>query len=388
MRTETLLATLGCDPDTHRGAINTPPYRASTILFPTLAGFEAAENGTAPIPTYGRYGTVSTTTLEDTIATLEGADHAIVTSSGLSAIVLSLITFLKQGDHLLMVDTTYGCTRRFCDHELKGMGVEVTYYDPMIGAGIAALIKPNTKVVYVESPGSLTFEVQDIPAIAKAAHAKGAVVIADNTWATPIYCKPFDLGIDVSIHSGTKYIGGHSDLVMGTVSCKKDHYTALLRTYRNIGVCPSADNCFLAQRGLRTIAARLRQHYENGVEMAKWLKARPEVEAVFHPALPDCPGHEFWKRDLTGACGLFSFALKPGYSHEGLAAMMDNLELYGMGYSWGGYESLLIPINPQKIRTATKWKHEGYSLRIHVGLEHPEDLKRDLEAGFGRLKKV
>jgi len=388
MRTETLLATLGCNPDDHRGAINTPPYRASTILFPNLAAFETAENGTSAYPAYGRYGTVSTDTLEQTLATLEGADHSIVTSSGLSAIVLSLISFLKSGDHLLMVDTTYGCTRRFCDNELKGMGVEVQYYDPLIGAGIASLIKSNTKVVYVESPGSITFEVQDIPAIAKAAHAKGAIVIGDNTWATPLYCRPFELGIDISIHSGTKYIGGHSDLVMGVASCKKEHYKTLWHAFRNTGFSPSGDNCFLAQRGLRTLAPRMKQHYENGLVVANWLKSRPEVATVLHPALPETPGHEFWKRDLKGACGLFSFILKQQPSFAALSAMLDNLELYGMGYSWGGYESLMIPITPQKIRTATKWKHAGQGLRIHIGLEHPDDLIRDLEAGFARLNKA
>lgn len=388
MKTETLLATLGCNPDDHRGAINTPVYRASTILFPTLAAFETAENNTCPYPTYGRYGTISTNTLEESLAVLDGADHAIVTSSGLSAIVLALTTFLKNGDHLLMVDTTYGCTRRFCDNELKGMGVETTYYDPMIGAGIAALMKPNTKVVYVESPGSITFEVQDIPAIAKAAHAKGAVVMSDSTWGTPLYFRPYDLGVDISIHSATKYIGGHSDLVMGVVTCKKEHYPQLWKTFRNTGPCPSGDNCFLAQRGLRSMGARLAQHYENGVAVAKWLKARPEVETVLHPALPDCPGHELWKRDFKGACGLFSFILKEQPGVKAMTAMMDNLELFGMGYSWGGYESLLIPISPHKIRTATKWNHKGQGLRIHVGLEHPDDLIRDLEAGFERLQKA
>ena len=385
MHKDTLLATTGCAPEKHRGAVNTPAYRASTVLFPTLAEFEQAERGEAPYPTYGRYGTVSTDTLEASIAELEGADHAIVTSSGLAAIVLALTTFLKQGDHLLMVDTTYGCTRRFCDAELKGMGVEVTYYDPQIGAGIAALIKPNTKVVYVESPGSLTFEMQDIPAIAKAAHAKNVVVMGDNTWATPLYSKPFELGMDISIHSATKYIGGHSDLVMGTISCKKEHYMSLWRTFRNTGACPSGDNCFLAQRGLRTMAVRLKQHYENGLLIAKWLQKRPEVEAVLHPALPEFSGHVIWKRDFTGACGLFSFVLKEAYPQEKLAAMLNNMDYFGMGYSWGGFESLMIPITPQKIRTATQWKYKGQSLRIHIGLEHPDDLIRDLEAGFKRL---
>ena len=392
MHKDTLLATTGCAPERHRGAVNTPPYRASTILFPNLAEFEQAEQGLAPHPAYGRYGTISTDTLEASIAELEGADHAIVTSSGLAAIVLALTTFLKQGDHLLMVDTTYGCTRRFCESELKGMGVEVTYYDPLIGAGIATLMKPNTKVVYVESPGSITFEVQDIPAIAKAAHDKGAIVMGDNTWGTPIYMRPFDLGMDISIHSATKYIGGHSDLVMGTLSCKKAHYAALLRTYRNTGPCASGDNCFLAQRGLRTIALRLKQHYENGLTIAAWLQKRPEVEKVLHPALPGAPGHDLWKRDFSGACGLFTIVLKEGYppsvppASGGLAKMLDHMDYFGMGYSWGGFESLMIPITPKKIRTATQWAYPGQALRLHIGLEDPDDLMRDLERGFERLR--
>lgn len=386
MHKDTLLATMACAPDDHRGAVNTPPYRASTVLFPNLAEFDRADRGEAPYPAYGRYGTVSTDTLEASIAALEEADHAIVTSSGLAAIVLALVTFLKHGDHLLMVDTTYGCTRRFCDAELKDMGVEVTYYDPAVGAGIAALMKPNTKVVFTESPGSLTFEMQDIPAIAKAAHAKGAIVISDNTWATPLHMKPFDLGIDISIHSATKYISGHSDLVMGTLSCKAEHYPALLRTFRNTGACPSADNCYLAQRGLRTIAVRLKQHFENGLKVAEWLRQRPEVEIVLHPGLPGAPGHELWKRDMTGACGLFSIVLKEEYPRPALAAMLDNLEYFGMGYSWGGFESLIIPIAPKKIRTATSWAYKGQGLRIHIGLEHPDDLIADLQRGLERLR--
>ncbi|MDE3016928.1 MAG: cystathionine beta-lyase [Pseudomonadota bacterium] len=388
MRPETLLSTLGCMPDEHRGAVNTPVYRASTILFPTLAEFEAADRGEAPYATYGRYGTVLTDALENTIATLEGADHAIALSSGLAAITLSLLTFLKSGDHLLMVDTVYGPARRFCDHELKRFGVETTYYDPAAGAGISALIKENTRVVYVESPGSLTFEVQDIPAIAKAAHAKNCLVIGDNTWATPLYIRPFDLGMDISIHSATKYISGHSDLVMGTVSCREKHYKPLLRTFRNTGGCPGGDNCYLALRGIRSMAARLAQQSGNGLKVAEWLKKRPEVAAVLHPALPGAPGHDLWKRDFTGACSLFAFVLQQEAPPAGLAALFDGLELFGMGYSWGGFESLLIPLDLQNIRTVTDWPYAGRALRIHIGLEHPDDLIADLEAGFKRLKKT
>jgi cystathionine beta-lyase len=387
MKTETLLATLGCNPDEHRGVVNTPPYRASTILFPTLAAFEAADRGECPYPTYGRYGTISTETLEKSLAILEGADHAIVLSSGLAAIVLALMTHLKSGDHLLMVDSVYGPARRFCDFELKRFGVETTYYDPTIGGDIASLIKSNTRVVYVESPGSLTFEVQDVPAIARAAHEKNCIVIGDNTWATPLCMKPFELGIDISIHSATKYISGHSDLVMGVVSCKKEHYLPLLRAFRNTGGNPSADNCYLAQRGLRTMAVRLKQQYEQGLAIARWLRDRPEVEAVLHPALEGAPGHELWKRDFTGGCSLFAIVLKEPASTAQLSAMLDSMELFGMGYSWGGFESLIIPFYPTKIRSVSKWPYKGQALRIHIGLEHPDDLMRDLEAGFARLKK-
>ncbi len=384
MHKETILTTLGCYPEEHRGAVNLPAYRASTILFPNLAAFESAERGDHPHATYGRYGTRSTEELESAIATLEGADHAIVTSSGLAAIVTALMAFLKSGDHLLMVDSVYGPSRRMCDNVLKRMGVEVTYYDPLIGAGIAALIKDNTRVVYVESPGSLTFEVQDIPAIAKAAHAKGIVVIGDMTWGTPLYCDAFALGVDVSIHSATKYISGHSDLVMGSLACKKEHYRPLLLTYRSLGACPSGDNCYLAFRGLRTMAVRVKQQYEHAMLVAKWLKARPEVEEVLYPALPGAPGHDLWKRDFTGACSLFSFALKP-VAHEKLAAMIDGMELFGIGYSWGGFESLLITFNTEKSRTARPWQYKGQGIRLHIGLEHPDDLIADLEAGFKRL---
>lgn len=385
MKKETLLATSATGSGTHRGAVNVPPYRASTILFPNLAEFEKADLGQSPHPSYGRFGTPSTEALEQAIAALEGADHSIVTASGLSAIAVSLFAFLNSGDHLLMVDSVYGPTRRLCDYELKRLGIETTYYNPEIGAGISALIRENTKVVFVESPGSLTFEIQDIPAISKAAHAKGVIVVADNTWATPLFASPFALGIDISVHSATKYINGHSDVMMGVISCKEEHFKKLQLTFRNFGMCPSGDNCYLALRGLRTLSVRMKQHYESGVAVARWLQGRPEVAQVLHPALPGSPGHDIWKRDFTGAASLFSIILKKNYPHKSLAAMMDGLEYFGMGYSWGGFESLLITTHPEKIRTANKWEHEGNVLRIHIGLENTDDLIADLENGFRQL---
>lgn len=386
VKPETLLATLGTSPERHRGVVNTPVYRASTILFPTLAEFEQADRGECPYGSYGRYGTLGTEAIETAIAELEGADHTIALSSGAAAVTLSLLTFLNSGDHLLMVDSVYGPTRRFCDYELKRFGVETTYYDPTIGAGIAGLIRGNTRVVFVESPGSLTFEVQDVPAIVRAAHAKGALVIGDDTWGTPLYYKSFDLGVDISVQSATKYISGHSDMLMGVVSCKKEHYPPLMRAFRVTGGCPSGDNCYLALRGLRTMAVRLKQHYESAMIVAKWLKSRPEVEEVLYPALPGAPGHELWKRDFTGACGLFGIVLKDNPPHDALARMLDHLELFGMGYSWGGYESLITPIHLGKMRSATRLPYKGKLLRLHIGLEHPDDLIADLSRGFDRMK--
>lgn len=384
-RRETKLATLGLAPDIFDGIVNMPVCRASTILFKNLDQFEAGERGEYPLPTYGRYGNPTQIALEKAVAELEGADHAIVFSTGLAAIVAALFAFAKAGDHVLMVDTVYGSTRRFCDYELKRLGVEVTYYDPTIGAGISSLFKENTKVVYVESPGSLSFEMQDIPAISAEAKKRGIIVIADNTWATPLYFKAFEKGVDISMHSATKYIGGHSDMLMGTLTCKKEHYKQLIVTARNLGSSPSADNCFLALRGLRTMTLRLDKHYENSLKVAGWLKTLPQVEEVYYPALPGAPGHELWKRDMAGACGLFAFQMKP-VSYEQLSSFIDGLEYFGLGFSWGGFESLIIPCHLNKVRSATTWPHEGPLIRLHIGLEHVDDLIEDLAAGFKRLQ--
>ena len=385
MRPETLLVTHGGDPESHKGIVNTPVYRASTVIFSSLDELERVHRGENTTSPYGRFGTQNSEELERSLAALDGADHAIVLTSGLSAILVALTAFLNAGDHVLVVDSVYQPVRILCNDELKRFGIEVTFFDPNIGDGLEALIRPNTKVVYLESPGSLTFQVQDIPSIAKIAHQNNLVVLHDSTWATPLLMKPFELGIDVSIHSATKYIGGHSDILLGVLTCKETHYKQLLKTFRNTGPCASPDSCYLAQRGLRTLAVRLKQHEENAKALAMWLRKRPEVEIVLHPALPECPGHEVWKRDFTGACGLFSFVLKQPVSRERLAAMLDNLELFHMGYSWGGFESLVIPFDPRPVRTATSWQYKGQAFRLHVGLENIEDLIADLQRGLERL---
>lgn len=384
MKKETLLATLGSSPEDHHGVVNLPTYRASTILFPTYDAFIAADNGVWPTPIYGRYGTPSTMALEDALAEVDGAEKAIATSSGLAAIVVVLLAHLRAGDHLLMTDNVYGSTRRFCDMELARLGVEVEYYDPLVGADIARLIKDNTRMVFVETPGSLTFEMQDIPAIAEVAHAKNVLMVADSTWGASLYFRAFEKGVDINIQSATKYISGHSDLVMGVITCNAEHYKRLAQTYKNLGMTPSGDNCFLALRGLRSLAVRLSRHYENAMKVASWLKTCSEVHEVLYPALPGAPGHDLWKRDFLGASSLFGVVLK-AVDERKIAAFFDGLELFGMGYSWGGYESLAVPVQLGKGRTATQWSYPGTLIRLHIGLEHVDDIIADLKAGLERL---
>jgi cystathionine beta-lyase len=284
-----------------------------------------------------------------------------------------------------MADSVYGPVRALCDTTLRGLGIETTYYDPLIGAGIAALIRPSTRVIYLESPGSLTFEVQDPRAIAAAAQAAGCLTMLDNSWATPLFCKPLALGIDVSIQAATKYIVGHADAMMGLVLCREAHYRRLKTVIHGLGYCAAPDDCYLALRGFRTLAVRLARHGATGLALARWLAGRPEVARVLHPALPEDPGHVLWRRDFSGTCGLFGFLLKP-CPPAALAAMLDGMRLFGMGYSWGGYESLLIEVKPRTLRSATPWAEAGPLLRLHAGLEDPGDLIADLEAGFARLR--
>jgi cystathionine beta-lyase len=385
MKDDTLLGHVGNAPFENHGVVNPPVYHASTILFPTL---EAYRNGKTARVRYGRRGTPTSYAFEEAVAALEGGSGGVSTPSGLSAITSVLTACVKAGDHILITDSAYQPTCYFCQTTLKRLGVETEYYDPAVGAGIEALIRPNTSVVYVESPGSLTFEVQDIPAIAEAAHKAGAILIADNTWGAGYYYKPLSLGADISLQAATKYIVGHSDTNLGVAVWQDDERFARVRDeVQNMGICAGPDDLYLALRGMRTMGVRLPRHYENGLKIARWLTQRPEVSHVMHPALEDDPGHGLWKRDFTGACGLFGFVLHET-DQTALAAMMDGLKLHGMGASWGGYESLMIPTNPNTSRSATRWEVEGQGMRIHVGLEDPDDLIADLESGLERLNKA
>ena len=384
---DTQLVSLGRDPKRDSGSVNPPVYRTSTVIFPDYATYRDYMAGKGGHRGYGRNGSPNTDGLEEALTTLEGADHAIITASGLAAITTSLLAFLNSGDHVLIPDCIYMSARDFVTKELVRMGVEVEFYPPTIGAGIEKLMKPNTKVVYTESPGSNTFEMQDLPALAKVAHAHGAILMADNTWATPLMMKPFELGVDVSIHSATKYISGHSDLVMGAVMCKAEHFETLNRAHRNFGAIPSGDNAYLALRGLRTMAVRLKQHQIHAMEVATWLQTVPEVARVLYPALPSDPGHAIWKRDMTGAASLFAIELKDA-NDAALSAMLDGLEHFGMGFSWGGFESLVIAYQPSRMRAVTEWRKDAHFLRLHIGLEAPKDLIADLDAGFARLRQA
>jgi cystathionine beta-lyase len=384
--TATKLVHAGRRSSQYHGVVNPPVLHASTILFDSLADLENAGASVPGKVTYGRHGTPTRFLLEEAVAELEGGFGTLCVSSGVAAIANAILAFLKPGDHILITDSTYFPTRNLCNTFLKKFGVETEYYDPAIGSGIADLIRDNTVLVWCESPGSLTFEMQDIPAIAKAAHARNVKVMLDNTWASPILCRPFELGVDVSVQAGTKYIVGHSDVMLGTITTATEEDLLTIKKQVLIsGDAVGPDDCYLAQRGLRTLAVRLKQHHESGLKVANWLQTRPEVKRVLHPGLPDDPGHAIWKRDFSGGCGLFSFVMEQVEKAQ-LANMVDNMELFGMGFSWGGFESLILPSDPTKIRTATKWDDDGQLIRLHIGLEDPDDLIADLEAGFARLK--
>ncbi len=377
----------GRAPEDHHGVVNTPVYRASTILHPTVEAFEQRHDpSNKQRVVYGLLGTPSTFDLEEVIADLEGGHDAVLLPSGLAAITTALTSFLEPGDHVLIADTVYWPNRMFCDEHLRRLNVDVEYYDPMLGAKIASRIRPATKVIFLESPGSLTFEVQDIPAITAVARAHGVTTILDNTWATPIFLKPFSLGIDVSVHAATKYLSGHSDIMMGVIVSAEHVAQAVRRTHRLFGQTASPDDAYTTLRSVRTLSTRLKAHETTGIALAEWLSARDEVDRVLHPALPEHPGHEFWKRDYLGACGLFGVVLKP-CRREQLLNMVNGMQLFGIGASWGGYESLMIPSYPDRYRTATEWTVQGQVLRVHAGLEDLDDLLRDLDAGFARLRQ-
>lgn len=379
----TQLTQLGRSPKDQYGFVNTPVYRGSTVVFNTVDDIEHDR----AVFNYGTAGTPTIANLENAWSELAGAAGTVISPSGLGAITLALLTTVKSGDHLLMPDSVYRPTRNLCNGLLARLGVETTYYDPLIGAEINTLFRSNTSTLFLESPGSQSFEVQDIPAMTAAAKQHGIVTIIDNTWASPIFFRAHEHGCDLSLEAGTKYLGGHSDLLMGLVSANEEWWPKLRQTYDYMAMLPGAEDCFLALRGLRTMHLRLKEAERRGLEMAHWLKERPEVIKVLHPAFPDCPGHEIWKRDFTGSSGLFSVVLDPKFNKQELAAMLDNMSIFAMGFSWGGYESLVIPFNCADYRTTTSWHPGGLTIRLQIGLEDMDDLKADLAAGFERMRK-
>jgi cysteine-S-conjugate beta-lyase len=378
---ETKVLSLGRKPSAQHGFVNTPIYRGSTVLFPTVDSLTRYDQEY----TYGRRGTPTVRALESAIASLDGGHRTWVAPSGLAAITAVLIAFTSAGDHILIPDNVYAPTRRVAHRLLTRYGVSVTCYDPQIGAGIAELITDKTRLVLAESPGSQTFEMQDIPALAAVCRESGVWLAVDNTWATPLYCKPLALGADIALMAATKYIVGHADAMLGLITASERAAPFIEKAHEDLGLCAGPEDCFLGLRGLRTLGVRLARHNESALAMAHWLEARPEVARVLHPALPSHPGHALWKRDFTGSSGLFSIILHP-VSKTALAAMLDGLQLFGMGYSWGGFESLIIPFDAAPYRTATKWAPEGPAARLHIGLENVEDLQADLGAGFARLR--
>lgn len=376
---ETQIVTSGRDTAAQKGFVNPPVVRGSTVLYPTADDL-IAHRGEY---TYGRSGTPTTRALQNALKALEGPQCAGVglAPSGMAAISTALLAVLKGGDHILVSDNIYRPTRNFCNDMLARYGVETTYFDPLIGKDINKLFRSNTKVVMVESPGSQSLEMPDVPAIAEVAHANGAIVIDDNTWATPLYHRSLDHGVDISIQAATKYIGGHSDIMFGTIAANEKAWPQIAQAVRLLGVCCGPDDVFLALRGLRTLSVRLAHHHRSGLEMARWLAERPEVQRVMHPGLESDPGHAIWKRDFTGASGLFSIVLQPA-QEQAVHALLNSLKLFGMGFSWGGFESLAILFDCSGYRTATKWAPGGPALRLHIGLETVDDLKADLTQGF------
>lgn len=382
-RQNTILAHAGLQPEQNHGVVNPPVYHASTITFPTLEQYETRDKPPYDGPQYGRSGTPTQFAFERAVTALHEGHKSVAYPSGLAAIAGAVNTFVKNGDHVLISDTVYGPTRsRVCGTILARSGVDVEFYDPLIGAGIKDLVRANTVLVYMESPGSLTFEVQDVPAMVGALNGTGVVTMIDNTWASGYFYKPLAHGVDIVVEAATKYTVGHSDAMLGTVTvATEEHYQALKGMANSYGYHAAPDDCYLGQRGLRTIGVRLERHQQNALEVATWLQGRDEVRRVMYPALPDDPGHAIWKRDFSGASGLFGVELVEA-PKAAVAAMIDSYDLFGIGASWGGYESLVQSCYPEKIRTAKPWDGVGPTVRYHIGLEDPADLIDNLAAGF------
>jgi cysteine-S-conjugate beta-lyase len=374
----------GRNPDEQFGFVNTPIYRGSTVLKATVQELNSRQHARF---VYGTHGSPTTEALEKAWTELAGAAGTVLVPSGLAAVTVAFLSCLSSGDHFLVPDSVYRPARTFCDGMLKRLGVETEYYDPLIGKDIRKLFRPNTKAVHTEAPGSQSFEMQDIPAIAAAAHAHGAIVLMDNTWATPLLFPPHERGVDIAIEAGTKYLGGHSDILLGMISANARCWKPLRAAFLELGACPSPEDVWLGLRGLRTMGLRMKEQEKKTLDMARWLQKRPEVLRVLHPALPDDPGHAIWKRDFLGSSSLFSVVLKP-IPDKAVEAMLNGLSLFGMGFSWGGYESLVVPFNCTDYRTVKPWNPGGPTIRIQIGLESNRDLKADLTKGFGRLNRA
>ncbi|SCU78102.1 LANO_0A02102g1_1 [Lachancea nothofagi CBS 11611] len=377
----TQLSLLGRNTDEQYGFVNPPLYRGSTVIHKTL---DSIENSKGKFY-YGAAGSPTVANLEDAWCHLTGAAGTVLSPSGLSSITIALLCLVKAGDHILVCDSVYQPTRVFCDGLLAKLGVRTQYYNPLIGDDLEELIGPNTSLIYLESPGSQTMETQDIPTIVRIAKKHGIKTILDNTWATPLFFNAHGHGIDISLEAGTKYLGGHSDLFIGLTSANEACWPALRKTYDTMCALPGADDCLLALRGMRTLHLRLKEIERKTLELATWLSERSEVAEVRHPAMKTCPGHANWLRDYKGSSGVFSIVLKDAFTRGGLENMLENMSLFKLGFSWGGYDSLIIPINPRAYRTILEWPQTGFAMRVQVGLEDPEDLKRDLELGFDRL---
>lgn len=387
MKDDTILTHSGRHPLENHGVVNPPVYHASTILFPTMD--EYVNRGEKARIRYGRRGTPTVFALEEALTELEGGPAAgtTIVPSGLAAITMALMTFVETGDHILVTDNSYGPTRSFSTGKLTAMGIETEFYNPATGADIERLIRDNTRLIWLESPGSQTFEMQDVAAITEVARHKGVVTLIDNTWSGGYYFKPLSHGVDVSVQAGTKYIVAHSDVMLGSITCNAATHEKVYASTQSFGACSGPDDVYLALRGLRTMGVRMPRHHESGLKIARWLQERPEVTRVMHPGLPQDAGHELWNRDFTGASGLFGFVVESRDPAKA-AGLMDELEFFGMGSSWGGFESLLIPASPEKNRTATEWAPGGFTMRIHVGLEDVDDLIADLDTGFDKYNKA
>lgn len=388
---KTKLVTAGRSKKWTNGVVNPPVQRASTVVFETVAEKNHATiNRANKTLFYGRRGTNTHFAFQDAMIEIEGGVGCALYPCGTAAISNALLSFVESGDHILMVDTCYEPTRDFCDKILKKMGVETTYYNPILGEEIRDLIQPNTKVLFLESPGSITMEVQDVPTLSRIAHEHDMIVILDNTWGAGVNFSPFEFGVDISIQAATKYIVGHSDVMLGTAVANDKCWDQLREQSYLMGQCVSPDDAYQGLRGLRTMDVRLRQHAENSLKVAQWLQSRPEVNHVRHPALETCPGHEFFKRDFTGGNGLFSFVLKTSYPRA-TTALLDGMKHFSMGYSWGGFESLILANEPKSfnsLRTVANPNFDGTLIRLHIGLEDIDDLIQDLEAGFKRYNSM